>query len=151
MRPGGRSAQGTILIEALVALVLFGIGILGIISALGSQNRAGVDARYRSEAAAAVDEYVARIQTASPLTRATDFANGGAAYTDWLEHRLRAPVSGLPGADATVRFGAVGGDPRTVEIEVRWTPPREGVGAATGAVTAQATTHRFRSVLAINR
>lgn len=146
-----RQLQGSALVEALVALVIFGIGILGIISALGSQTRASLDARYRSEAAAAVDEYVARILTDSPLTRATNYATGGVAFDDWLTNRLRAPGTGLPGAEATVTFGVVAGDTRTVAIEVRWTPPSEAVRNAAGDLVSQTPTHRFRTVAAINR
>lgn len=150
-QPLTRPPRGSALIEALVALVIFAIGILGVVSALGSQTRASLDARYRSEAAAAVDEYVARIQTASPLTRVAAHATGGAAFDDWLTNRLRAPGTGLPGADATVTFGVIGGDSRTVAIEVRWTPPSEAARNAAGDLTAQTPTHRFRTVAAITR
>ena len=146
-----RHQRGSTLIEALIAMVLFGIGILGVVTAIGQHNRAGQDARYRSEAAAAVDEYVALIQTAPPLTAPTDYATGGTAFTEWLTDRLRAPGTGLPGADATVNFGAFGGDAQTVEIEVRWTPPRDSVRDGTGAMTAETVTHRYRTLLAITR
>lgn len=146
-----RGQRGSTLIEALVAVIVFGIGILGVIGAVTSQSRSGLDSRYRTEAAAAVDELVARIQTASPATRAADFSTGGAAFNDWLTQRLRAPGSGLPGADATVSFAAVAGDPRTVAIEVLWTPPREAVQDSAGVKTSVSTTHRFRTVVAIVR
>lgn len=148
-RPGPQ--RGSTLIEALVAVIIFWLGILGIIGAIGAQSRSGQDSRYRTEAAAAVDELIAQIQTASPLSRATDFSTGGGRFNGWLTNRLRATGTGLPGADATVAFGAVHGDPRTVAIEVFWTPPREGVRDGTGLMTAQAVTHRFRTVLAIVR
>lgn len=139
------------LIEALVAMVLFGIGILGVVTAIGQHNRAGQDARYRTEAAAAVDASIALIQTASPLTAATDYATGGTAFEAWLSGRLRAPGSGLPGADATVNFGVLGGDDQTVEIEIRWSPPREAVRGDDAQMTAETVTHRYRTLLAITR
>ncbi len=146
-----RRHGGSTLIEALVALVIFGVGILGVIGALSSHSRNTQDSRYRIEAAAAVDELVARIQTASPLTRVADFQTDGTAFIAWRDNRLRAATTGLPGADASVTFAAHDGDPRTVAIEVRWTPPGEAVRDASGAKTAVSTTHRFRSLVAIVR
>ena len=78
-------------------------------------------------------------------------STGGTAFNDWLDNRLKAARTGLPGADATVDFAVIGGDGRTVRIEVRWTPPRETVRDAAGAKTAQSVTHRYRTVAAIVR
>jgi len=143
--------RGSTMIEALVALAIFAAGILGVIAALTNQSRSGLDSRYRTEAAAAADELVARIQTASPASMAAQFSTGGTAFNDWLDNRLKAARTGLPGADATVDFAVIGGDGRTVRIEVRWTPPRETVRDAAGAKTAQSVTHRYRTVAAIVR
>lgn len=144
-----RAERGSTLVEALIALVVFATGILGMIGALTHQAKLGVDSRYRIEAATAVDELVARMQTAAPATLAARFATGGDLFDDWLTGRLQAPGTGLPGADADVAFGALGGDPRTATIEVRWTPPAEAIRDATGAKLATVVVHRYRTVVAI--
>ena len=140
-----------LLFEVLVALAIFGVGILGVFAAVQSHFRAGEDARYRIEAAAAADELATRLLTAAPATRVADFSTGGTGFNAWLNGRLKASGTGLPGAAATVTFNAVAADPRTVAIEIRWTPPREAVRDATGAMTAVSTTHRYRTVLALVR
>lgn len=143
--------HGFTLIEALIALALFALGIMGMIGAMTSHARIGVDARFRSEAAAAADELVARMQTASPITRVTDYETGGTAFNDWLTNRLRATGTGLPGADAEVDFSVVGADARTARIEIRWTPPAITSRDTAGNQTASSETHRFRTVVAIVR
>lgn len=143
--------RGFTLIEALIALALFAVGIMGMIGAMTSHARIGVDARFRSEAAAAADELVARLQTTSPITMVTEYETGGAAFNDWLTNRLRAPGTGLPGADAEVDFSVVGADTRTARIEIRWTPPAVVSRDAAGSRTAASQTHRFRTVVAIVR
>lgn len=146
-----RRAAGFTLVEALVALAVFAIGILGVIASVTNHSRSGLDSRYRTEAAAAADELVARIQTAAPAAMVAEYSTGGAALDAWLASRLQAPGTGLPGGDATVDFGAVGGDGRTVRIEIRWTQPREAVRDAAGEKTAELVTHRYRTAVAIVR
>ncbi|MGE0801503.1 MAG: prepilin-type N-terminal cleavage/methylation domain-containing protein [Lautropia sp.] len=146
-----RANRGFTLVEALVALAVFAIGILGLIASVTSHSRSGLDSRLRTEAAAAADELIALIQTAAPATREVDYATGGAALNAWLAARLQAPRTGLPGGEATVDFGAVGGDTRTVQIEIRWTQPREAGRDGTGTKTAELVNHRYRTVAAIVR
>lgn len=146
-----RGHAGFTLVEAVVALALFATGMLGLIASVTNHARVGQDARYRTEAAAAVDELVARIHTADPATRTVLFSAGGAGFDGWLADRLQAPGTGLPGAAATIAFGTIDGDERTATIEVRWTPPRERSRDAAGAVKSDAVTHRYRSVVAIVR
>ncbi|MET0508014.1 MAG: prepilin-type N-terminal cleavage/methylation domain-containing protein [Burkholderiaceae bacterium] len=146
-----RRSAGFTLVEAVVALALFATGILGVIASVTHHARAGQDARYRTEAAAAADELVSLIQTTDPAGRAARFSPGGAGFDQWLADRLRAPGSGLPGADATVAFGALAGDDRTVSIEIRWTPPREARRDLSGTASAESVTHRYRTVVAIIR
>ncbi len=150
-RPMRERERGFTLIEALVALGLFALGIMGVIGAMTSHARIGLDARFRSEASAAADELVARLQTASPATLVADYETGGTAFSAWLTNRLRAAGTGLPGADASVDFSTVGGDARTATIEIRWTPPRTSTRDAAGVQSAQSETHRFRTVVAIVR
>ncbi|HZH05296.1 MAG TPA: type IV pilus modification protein PilV [Lautropia sp.] len=135
-----RQQEGFTLIEALVSMLIFSIGILGLVGMQTVAARVSTDARFRSEAAAAADELLARMQSSNPRTRATDFAApNGAAFMVWVRDRLQGSGSGLPNVAATVTFGVVddfgkgGPDARTVRIVIGWSPPkaqRDGSGLA---------------------
>ena len=61
---------GVMLIEALIAILIFSVGVLGIIGLQGSATKASTDARYRSEAALLANELIGRMWT-SDRTQAT--------------------------------------------------------------------------------
>jgi type IV pilus assembly protein PilV len=141
--------RGFTMIESLIAMVVFSVGILGLVAMQTVATRVTTDARLRSEAAAAADELLARMQTASRATVATDFATGGTRFVDWRDNRLAAPGTGLPGAAATVTFGAVNADPNTVRIVITWVPPREAQRDSTGGITSVSSTRQHVTVSAL--
>jgi hypothetical protein len=103
----------------------------------------------RTEAAAAADELIARMLASNRSTVAADFQTGGTQFNAWLTQRLQATGTGLPGANATVTFGAVGGDANTVRVVITWTPPRESERGSTGVKTAVSVTRQHVTVSAL--
>src|SRR5690554_6969235 len=146
--PRGRQ-DGFTLLESLIAIVVFAIAVLGMIGAQASGAQVTSDARYRTEAAAAADELLARMQIAPPATVVADFSTGGPRFQEWLEERVQAEGVGLPAGDATVEFASVGGDPLTVRIVVTWVPPRHRVRDASGAISAMTQTRQHVTVSAL--
>jgi len=144
-----RAQGGFTLIESLIAMVIFAVGILGMVAMQTVSTRVTTDARFRSEAAAAADELLARMQASNRASLATDFATGGTRFNEWLNGRLLAAGTGLPGAAATVAFGWVNADPNTVRIVITWTPPREANRDASGTVSAIAATRQHVTVSAL--
>ena len=57
-----KAERGFFLIEALIALLIFTLGILGMIGMGATAVGAQTDARYRSDAAALADEIAGHIQ-----------------------------------------------------------------------------------------
>jgi type IV pilus assembly protein PilV len=145
LRPQG----GFTLIESLIAMVVFAVGILGLVGMQTVSTRVATDARFRAEAAAAADELLARMQSSNRANVAADFQTGGVQFQNWLVNRLQAPGIGLPAANATVVFGAIGGDPNTVRIVITWTPPREAQADTAGAIAAMSATRQHVTVSAL--
>ena len=122
-----KNQSGVVILEVLVSIVIFAVGVLGIVGLQAVTAKAGIDARFRTEAAAFADELVARAQIWSdPTTLATNFQNGGSEYVAWFNNRLALAGSGLPAAAATVSFpptftGTNAGVLMTVQIS--WQAP----------------------------
>jgi type IV pilus assembly protein PilV len=113
-------------LEALTAVAVFSIGVLGIV-ALHARSMAHIDnARYREEAARLAISLVATMWAEDPAALAAryDRAGGGAGYADF-SRRVRR----LPGADveANAPDVQVAGGPsaasRTVSVTVHWQRP----------------------------
>jgi type IV pilus assembly protein PilV len=124
-----RTQAGFTLIEVMVSVLIFSIGLLGIVGMHAAAIKLSTDAQQRAEATFLADQLLARMLIADPLTAAT-FAHkpGGttrcaptgdastnAVVTDWLSQvtatfpRVAADeqqiiVSGTPANEVTVRL-----------------------------------------------
>ena len=153
--PRHGASGGFALLEVLVALLLFSLGILGL---LGLQARAistESDSQDRNRAALIADRCASQMQLqANSLTMSLGAANVAAALkglcaSDAWKAYMQAPAqSGLPsGASITVgdavwplgvpsSSGSAGGSPLvpiTFDITVTWAAPaRQVTGAASG-------------------
>jgi type IV pilus assembly protein PilV len=121
-----RSARGVMLIEALIAILIFSVGILALV---GLQSRAvsqTTDARYRSEAAFLANEIVGRIWS-DGLVNSAQYAHPGGASTAKTEWVSRVQ-STLPGVSASsnapaIVVAALGADGAQVTVTVNWRAP----------------------------
>lgn len=146
-----REQSGVMLLEALIAILIFSLGILGVVGLQASAVKANRDAKYRADAGLLANELVGQMLSGSrdgttlrtnfqgsagfvtaidkdDPTRCSDHpASDGLAYCLWFNNRV---VDTLPGALnfpplVTVTPGAVG-PPQTasvVSVTVRWRPP----------------------------
>lgn len=116
--PKKREQQGIVLLDALIAIVIFAIGILGIVHLQSNAVSYASDAEYRTEAAMLADQVIARMWVADPQTLTTAFNGsdgaGGAGYTAW-----NALVARLPSGSGAITVDANG----VTEVTVSWTPP----------------------------
>src|SRR6185295_6818007 len=82
-----RAAQfrqtGSYLLEALIAILIFSFGILGLIGLLGSSIRITNDARYRTEAANIASAMIADMWTMTSAQMDTQFGPSGAKLAEW--------------------------------------------------------------------
>jgi type IV pilus assembly protein PilV len=124
-----RGARGVVLIDVLIAVVVFAVGVLAVMSLQATAVQQSSQAKYRADATMLANALISRmwLTDRQVATLQATFATGGAGYDEWL-----ATVSeALPGAadnppDVTVDSIAGGpGAPNTarVTVQLRWKPP----------------------------
>lgn len=131
-----RSSSGFVLLDAVIAILVFSIGILGMVALQGTAIKLAGDAKYRSDAAMLVDQVIAQmwgsdLKTSGALATAyagTTVANGGAKYKTWaatLDCTSDTAATGcLPGAAANPPTIEVTGN-NLVTITINWQAPND--------------------------
>lgn len=139
--------RGFFLLEALIAILIFSLGILGMVGMGGAAIAAQSDAQYRTEAANFANEIASQIalnvDRSNLATSLPEFAHqpvdggycvfGGGASTqvpviNWVD-KVRGAVAGtpgLPGATLTSQQIQVDTSPtghNKVTITICWQPP----------------------------
>lgn len=124
-----RFQSGVMLLEALIGLLIFAIGILGLIGMQAVATSVAGDAKYRAEAAMHADRLINQMWADNRATMEADYegsdGSGGGKYLAWLGE-VTAAGTGLPGASRagnlpTVDIDATG----RVTVTVRWQGPNE--------------------------
>lgn len=88
-----RGQQGSFMLEALIGILIFSFGVLGLIGLQAQSIRHVNDAQYRGEAVYLANALVAKMWADDPATLAVKYATGGPEYLKFQEM-----VSSLPGA-----------------------------------------------------
>ena len=119
-----RAQRGIILIDAMVAVVIFSIGVLGMVALQAAAIKLSSDTKYRSDAAMAAERIIAQMWASDPAALAADFKSPeGAAYKTWKDTVTRlTPQSGLPGASGKPPTIEVSAD-NVVTVTVYWRAP----------------------------
>jgi len=141
--------QGSMLLEGLIAILIFSMGILAVVGLQAASIKNTTDAKFRSDAAFLANKVMAQMWVADdPLgaNLAPLFNTGGAGYNAWLPE----VQSGLPGATGAnvptivVARGPV--DPaantsnNTATVTLAWQAPGDSVAhsyVATGVIAKQ--------------
>jgi type IV pilus assembly protein PilV len=118
--------SGVVLLESLIAILVFSLGILGIVGMQATAVKQVTDARYRSEASLLVDQLLGTMQVSDRSAAAlqTRFSTGGTGYTGWLGN-VSATLPGIASYPPSVAVNANG----TVTVTVRWRAPNEDASA----------------------
>lgn len=129
------------LLEALIAILIFSVGILAIVGLQAVSIKLAGDAKYRSDASLLAEDLLGQIWT-SDRVAANMSANYGSAaagpgYTAWLAN-VAATLPGTTANPPTVVVDTTSGTATTgtTTITVRWQAPSEAV-AHSHVVTAQ--------------
>lgn len=149
LRKVGKQQRGMLLIEVLVALLLFVLGILGLVGAMGYTQSAQTDARFRSDAAQLAGDIVQNIRLNADRSTAVNFNNSlksfehlpagtdctftGAAsaqpvVTAWAASVSTNAATRLPGATAAMQQIVVdinASGHNKVEVVLCWQAPKD--------------------------
>lgn len=118
-----RQQTGSYLLEALVAILIFAFGVLGLIGLLGNSIRVTNDARYRSEAANLASAMIADMWGMTATDIDTKFASGGTKLTSWTAKAAALLPSATTEVDLTQPDFST--ESRNVAVTVSWQLPGE--------------------------
>lgn len=128
--------HGVMLLEALISILIFSIGILAVIALQANSIKLASDSKYRSDANLLANQLVGEMWVAhtSP-TFVGDFSTGGARYLAWANSNVAAtlPVTGVSAPTVTITqatIAAASTVSSTVDINIFWTVPGESPGTA---------------------
>lgn len=122
-RPPARRGQGGMaLMEALVAILIFSFGILGLIGLEASAINFSADSEDRNRAALFANEVASSMWLAGTVTVPA------ATLTTWQTNIANATASGL--TNGTLAVTAVAGTTNAADITITWKAPTRAATAA---------------------
>lgn len=132
--PKRRDSRGIALIEALVGILIFTTGILGVVGLQAAMTKAQGSAKSRADASMLSNELIGSMWSDySNVITAKNFAQYNSTATvpctvDPCKTWVAKVKSALPDGKAEVITANTGGDPITVSvvITINWTLPGEG-------------------------
>ncbi len=120
-----RSQKGVLMLEVLVALLIFSIGVVGMISMQSISSANSVNSEDRATAALLANDMVSELWAAfNPSAPVAPVLP--ADYTNWKTTRVQAALG--VGSGGTV---AITGN--TVLVTIQWTPKLANYTGSTGA------------------
>lgn len=131
--------QGFMLLEALIAILIFSIGILAIIGLQAASVRMSGDAKYRSDANMLINKIIAQMWVSDhdPVQLQSNFdtSSNSGTYQAWASevNNTLPGVSSVPGNLPSITVVPVSGtNPNVptslVTVRVNWTLPGEATG-----------------------
>jgi type IV pilus assembly protein PilV len=137
-RPAADAQRGVALLEALVAILIFSFGVLGLIGILAGSIRATNDARYRAEAANLAQALIGAMWSTRAADLDAQFGSGGPQLAAWQTQVAnllpQSTGANLPVVDLTQP--GLSTQSRSVVVTMFWQLPGES-GRHQLLITAQ--------------
>jgi type IV pilus assembly protein PilV len=139
--PSARAQAGVFLLEALLAILIFSIGILAVIGLQATSIKLAGDAKYRVDASMLAEELLAQMWVSDrvPATMAANFGSvaEGPAYVAWRSG-VRGTLPGVDGNPPSVIIDTSAGTATTgtATVTVTWQGPTDALSHS-HVVTAQ--------------
>jgi len=128
--PDRKHERGVMLIEALLAILIFSVGILAVVGMQGAAIKTVTDAKYRSEASFLANSLMAQIWIDAGNIASYDYPGSGtppSRLTGWVD-QVKSRLPGTTGLTPVLPIVTITGSSAqgaTVQIQVRWRLPEE--------------------------
>jgi type IV pilus assembly protein PilV len=116
-----RGAAGFVLLEALVGILIFAFGVLGLVGLQASMTKAQTAAKFRGDASYLASEVMGSMWADIPNLANYDTAANCATHARCKAWTDKVAVV-LPGGTAVILIKPAG----VVEITITWSAPNEG-------------------------
>ena len=113
-----RRMDGVVLIEVMIALLIFMFGVLGLVGLQASMTRATSDSKSRADATYLASEMVGRLW--SDMSNLSSYNGASCASTALCKEWQTKVASSLPGGAGSVTVNSTTGD---ATIAISWTGP----------------------------
>jgi type IV pilus assembly protein PilV len=137
-RHTGAAQRGVALLEALIAILIFSFGVLGLVAILAGSIRATNDARYRAEAANLAQALIGAMWSTRAADLDTQFGAGGPQLAAW-QTQVAGLLPSATGANVPVvdlTQPGLSTQSRSVVVTMFWQLPGEA-GRHQLLITAQ--------------
>jgi type IV pilus assembly protein PilV len=114
--------RGATLLEALIGILIFSVGILALVGMQALAIRHMSDAKYRSDAAFYANEIIGKMWVNRGSLNSYIYGGSGtppAAIEDWVT----SVQGGLPGITAAANLPTIAVAGTTVTVTIYWQPP----------------------------
>lgn len=121
------SQDGIVLLEGLIAILIFSLGILAIVGMQAVAVKQATDAKYRSDASMLAEQLIGTMWASdrTPATLQSNFNTGNSGYNTWLA-KVTSTLPGAADNPPTVQVSSAG----ETTITIYWRAPTEAVTTA---------------------
>lgn len=128
-----REQKGSILIEGLVSILIFSIGVIALMGMQSVAIKNANHAKFRNDAALLANQMLSQMMVdQANIANYGDAGGGSPAKDAWLTQVGET----LPNGDATITYVDTPAAPRQVTITLTWRAPDEEVGSEHRHVTS---------------
>jgi type IV pilus assembly protein PilV len=125
--------SGAILIEALVGILIFAIGVLGIVGLQASMTKAQTSSKFRGDAAYLASALIGTMWADNIALNLPKYATAQCAGYNPCNDWKNKVAAALPGGTSVVAVDAA----NNVSVTIQWTLPNEGSHSYTTSATLQ--------------
>ena len=113
--------HGVVLIEVLVAMLIFMFGVLGLVGLQASVTRAQTDSKVRADASYLASDMVGRMW--SDRTHITSYSSANCSSLQFCKDWQTKVASSLPNGSTVVSVAVGANNVTSVTISISWTGP----------------------------